>query len=247
MGDRAADGVGHMAVVGTDDGLAVERVEADEGRTAADENHGQVVRAHPHRVDGPLNVALDDGEGLLDEDAREVGDRVGVPGVQKACGDGDVGGGEGGAAKDQGLLGKQPPDGSRSDGDADAGVGDAGVGGGCGVGVGGAAADLSDEGAAADADRDQVRHPEVGAQPGQLGGVGRLAGIAAAQRAHVGRRAADVHDERVLDAGEEAGTSDAVGRAGGEGPHREARGELRRHERPVVLAEEEGAGDAERR
>ena len=50
------------------------------------------------------------------------------------------------------------------------------------------------------------------------------------QHADVGGRAADVHDDAIVEAAEKAAAAHAVGRAGGERQHRVARGQLAAHQ-----------------
>ncbi len=61
-------------------------------------------------------------------------------------------------------------------------------------------AGAADDGAAPDRDRDDVGHPEVRTDAADLDGRRRLAREAGDERPDVGRRAADVHDERVAPA-----------------------------------------------
>ena len=103
------------------------------------------------------------------------------------------------------------------------------------------------ERAAAERDRQHVGHPEVRAHAaGQVRGRG-LAREAAHEEAEVAGRAADVDHDRVLHAGQERGTADAVGRSRRARDDREPRRIVGRDQRAVVLAQVNRRRDAELR
>lgn len=64
------------------------------------------------------------------------------------------------------------------------------------------------------------------------------------QRADVGRGAADVDDNAVLDAGQKGGAAYEVGRVAREGEHGKAFRKCGAHQRAVILGQEEPAGNA---
>jgi hypothetical protein len=93
-------------------------------------------------------------------------------------------------------------------------------------------------GAAAERDRDQVRHPEVGPDAADLDSVGGLAREAVDQHADVGGGAAHVGDQGIGRAGEEGGAADAVGGAAADREYRIPEGLIEAHQRAVVLREQ---------
>src|SRR5918994_2004631 len=101
------------------------------------------------------------------------------------------------------------------------------------------------DGAAAEAYREEVRHAEVGLHPAYLDGDRRLPRETRAQDADVGRGAPHVHDYGVAHTGQERRATDTVGGAASDGEDRVAKGVIERHERTVVLGEEEVGFDTE--
>ena len=87
----------------------------------------------------------------------------------------------------------------------------------------------ADQRSATQPDTQHVGHTEVGAHPAHLDGHAGLAREAVLEGAHVGGRAADVDDQRFLQAGEERRAAHGVGRSRGEGEHGEPLRVLGRH------------------
>jgi hypothetical protein len=92
--------------------------------------------------------------------------------------------------------------------------------------------------AAAKGDRDQVRHPEVGADASDLDSIGGFAGKPVDQHADVRGGAADVDHQGIRAPGEESGAADAVGGAAADREHRVPQRLVEAHQRAVVLREE---------
>ena len=100
--------------------------------------------------------------------------------------------------------------------------------------------------AAAQSEREQIGHSEERANAADLDDVVGLARKAVTEGADVGRRAADVDDERVAEPREKGRAAHAVGRPGRERVHRIRLGDVRQHHGTVVLREIERRRDAAR-
>jgi hypothetical protein len=96
-----------------------------------------------------------------------------------------------------------------------------------------------DDAAAAERDRDEVRHPEVRTDPADFDGRAGLAREPVDEHADVGRRAAHICHESVRRAGQEGRAADAVRRAAADREHGVADGVVEGHQSPVVLGEED--------
>ena len=79
---------------------------------------------------------------------------------------------------------------------------------------------------------------EVRAHAANLGGHGRFTRKSSRKHADVGRRAADVGDQRITQPREVGGAAHGVGRSRGEGQHWIPGHLLGAHQRAVVLADE---------
>ncbi len=148
----------------------------DENAPAADDDHGDRLGARLHAVDLALDALSDVLAGGLD-DFRVHVRRLGAD-VDGARGDFEVGRGQRVPAETLRLLGQLVADALGADGDAVVG---------------------RDDGAAADADGDDVGHAEVGLHLADFDGDAALAGEALGDRANVGGRAAHVDDDAVFD------------------------------------------------
>ncbi len=100
--------------------------------------------------------------------------------------------------------------------------------------------------ATAETHRKHVRHSEVRAHAADVDGDGALARKAIDEHTHVGGGAADVDDHAAVDSAQETAAANTVRRAGGKRQHGKLAGALGRHQRAVVLAHIERAGDTER-
>ena len=197
----------------------------DQHAAAADQDHRHGRGRRLHAVDRVFGEAVDLVHRGRDEFLVELRDAALVADVGIARSNRDVGRRELAAAEHERLARDPVADGTRPDADL--------------------AAFRDDQAAAAEADGDQVRHAEVRAHAADVDRDRRFARGAVDERADVGRRAADVHDQRLGGAGEVARAAHAVGRARGEGQHGIARDHVRVEQRAVVLAHIERSAQAE--
>ena len=100
--------------------------------------------------------------------------------------------------------------------------------------------------AAAEADRQKVRHAEVGAHAADVRTQRALARKSGGQQANVGGRAADVGDDGIAQTRQVGGAAHGVGRTRGERQHRVLRDHVGIHQGAVVLTDEERCLDPER-
>ena len=102
----------------------------------------------------------------------------------------------------------------------------------------------ADEAAAAEADGQNIGHAEIGAHAADINHRIRLPGETATQHADIRSRSADIDHDGLIKAGEPASPAQGIGGAGGESQRRKAAGEIRIHQRAVVLADIEPAVQA---
>jgi len=223
--DGGADGVGRVEVLGPDD-LADPRYPlGNQDAAAADGDQRAVVPRGLHPVDrlgehhvGPRQRGREQPP-VRAEPCRAARRR---PAERRPAGrDRAVGQRGCRPAEDQRLLRQQVTDAARPHPDVTV-----------------VPALAGHHGAAAERDRDQVRHPEVGPDAADLHPLGGFPREPVGQHAEVGGGAPHVHHQRVRDPGEERGAADAVGRAAPDREDRVPQGLIQAHQRAVVLREE---------
>jgi len=158
----------------------------------------------------------------MHERTRQIRDSPAVAYPGDAGGNGDVGRSHGLATEDQPLLDQPVPDAFRSDRKR--------------VGM--------NEAAAAEPDRQQIRHAEQGAHAADLDDRVRLARKSAADLPDIRRCAADIDDHRVRQARKEGRAAHRIGRAAGEAHDRQCRRRCGLHHCAVVLRQVERSGDS---
>ena len=159
------------------------------------------------------------------EIARQRGDGLRIADLDEAGRDRHIGRGHCAAAEDQRFSGQPIADTLRSDGERV----------------------WFDKAAAAERDRQQIRHAEERAHAAHLDDRIGFARKTAAQLADIGRRAAHIDDHRVAEPRQKGSTAHRVGGTRGEAHDRQRGRGFGRHHRSIILGQIKRGGDAARR
>jgi len=220
--DGGADGVGHVEVLRPDDLADARYLLGNQDAAAADGDERAIVPGGLHPVDrlgehhvGPGQRRREQPPVLADplRAARRRRAERRPAGRDRAVGQRGCR-----PAEDQRLLRQQVTDAARPDADITVITGY--------------------HRAAAERDRDQIRHPEVGPDAADRHPLRGFPREPVGQHSEVSGGAAHVRHQRVGDPGEERGAADAVGWAAPDREDRVTQGLIQAHQRAVVLREE---------